>query len=336
MRTWVVALVLLVSACSNQPASEGEPAAAVAVSETSIEAAELSAAEWEAATRTAEQLTPAELSLTLKDLGYSPAEIAAVTRAPQPASRRSDDQLWRTANHIYGFIALNGGPPAALPVTNAFDVAADPQLVNQPLRITLDRLRIRKYPGKGTHNIAFFCHAQTQVGTELVPVDYSVAHSAREGDEVAAVGVTIFLGIRASSEGVGLKCGTLNVDTNKDKTFFNVLADNAFTQGLRLLDTAQPALLPLTALTRSVKKELEDSKKGVPVQKFELGLDFSAVSTRIKLAPGSYLIIQIPPEDVAAWNWSDWEYSGGRVQRKADRTQLIPYNYTVFSVSRMS
>jgi len=36
------------------------------------------------------------------------------------------------------------------------------------------------------------------------------------------------------------------------------------------------------------------------------------------------------------WDWSEWIYNpaSGQVVSKQDHTQLIPYNYIIFSVSR--
>jgi hypothetical protein len=73
-------------------------------------------------------------------------------------------------------------------------------------------------------------------------LDYSVGYSAREGDQVAAAGITMFDGVRIVGSSINLGCGTVNVDTKKDRTFFRILAENVFTQGVKLLETAQPAL----------------------------------------------------------------------------------------------
>ena len=45
---------------------------------------------------------------------------------------------------------------------------------------------------------------------------------------------------------------------------------------------------------------------------------------------------QIPEKVQVAWEWSDWGYNplNGHIVDSANPTQLIPYNYVVFSVSR--
>jgi hypothetical protein len=72
------------------------------------------------------------------------------------------------------------------------------------------------------------------------------------------------------------------------------------------------------------------------VQDFYLGLDFSNITTRARLAEGSYIAVQISESMKLAWDWDEWVYdpSSGQVVNDYDRTELIPYNYIIFSVSR--
>ena len=67
-----------------------------------------------------------------------------------------------------------------------------------------------------------------------------------------------------------------------------------------------------------------------------MGLDFTDIPTRARLAEGSYLAVQIPEDQLSIWDWSDWVYNpnSGQVVQAGDPTQLVPYNYVVFSVSR--
>lgn len=67
-----------------------------------------------------------------------------------------------------------------------------------------------------------------------------------------------------------------------------------------------------------------------------MGLDFSKIATRARLAEGSYLAVQIPESLQTVWNWDEWAYnpSNGQIVNKAEPTKLVPYNYLVYSVSR--
>ena len=85
-------------------------------------------------------------------------------------------------------------------------------------------------------------------------------------------------------------------------------------------------------------KSIAAHSRNVPVQDFYLGLDFSAISTRARLAEGSYLAVQIPETLQTVWEWSEWVFNpaSGQVVNRAEPTQLVPYNYLVFSVSRQN
>jgi hypothetical protein len=66
-----------------------------------------------------------------------------------------------------------------------------------------------------------------------------------------------------------------------------------------------------------------------------MGLDFSNIRTRAKLSEGTYLAVQIPDKQEAAWNWNDWGFDpiNDRIVSRSDSKTLIPYNYIGFSVS---
>ncbi len=68
-----------------------------------------------------------------------------------------------------------------------------------------------------------------------------------------------------------------------------------------------------------------------------MGLDFSTVSTRARLAEGSYLAVQIPEADQASWDWGLWKYNpiSGAVVGANDHKHILRYNYVVFGVSKM-
>ena len=51
---------------------------------------------------------------------------------------------------------------------------------------------------------------------------------------------------------------------------------------------------------------------------------------------GSYVAVQIPETLQVVWRWDDWVFDpqNGRLVSRTDPTQLIPYNYLVFGISR--
>lgn len=75
---------------------------------------------------------------------------------------------------------------------------------------------------------------------------------------------------------------------------------------MELLTTAQPAIAPFTAISLGLVKSLAKRNKNVPVQKFDLGLDFDNAALGIRLAEGNYIAVQVPNE--TAIDWSKWVY----------------------------
>ena len=243
------------------------------------------------------------------------------------------EDLWRTATHIFGFI--EAGDKAGN-IQNAYSIDADHALHGALIKITLDRMKVMKYPGKGDHDILFDFFGQTQSEKVLTPVQFSVGVRARNTDEVASIGKPIFIGLVVGSEGVNFKCTTINVTTTEDKTFFSILGGEVFSQGLNIVNALQPAIKPLTALIDGLVKKIRDrdvdNKK---VQIFDIGLDFSRITTHIRVREGSYIALQIPSWLAAQWKWDDWIYTNGRIHRKDDEKKTPEYNYVVISISRL-
>jgi hypothetical protein len=128
----------------------------------------------------------------------------------------------------------------------------------------------------------------------------------------------------------------VNVLNEGDEALLRFLDGDAFKNGLQLLTTAQPVLAPFVALTVSLTQTIAGRNKNVPVQTVDMGLDFSNLPMRPKLAEGSYIAVQIPETTRSVWSWAGWRYDpvNGNLVSAQDRGLLIPYNYFVLSVSR--
>ena len=102
---------------------------------------------------------------------------------------------------------------------------------------------VADYPGRGMHRVLFDFAArnQDQGGEQL---HFSTAYRVREGEEAAVLGRPIFTGLQAGAEGLFLQCLTVNVLNEEDEALLRFLEGDAFTNGLQLLTTAQPALGP--------------------------------------------------------------------------------------------
>ena len=67
----------------------------------------------------------------------------------------------------------------------------------------------------------------------------------------------------------------------------------------------------------------------------ELGLD-SLDGVDLIVALEKALAVQIPESFQPIWDWNEWVFNraNGQVVKKTDPTQLIPYNYIIFGVTK--
>jgi len=243
---------------------------------------------------------------------------------------------WQHTAHAFGYLAP--APPGSdpLPIQGAGAIAADPTLKNARVKITLDRLRVADYPGGSTHRVLFDFYAQNQVPGDVEHLHFNATYRVREGESAALLGYPVFVGLNVGTEGVAFKCYTVNVGNEADEAFLGFLESDAFKAGLRLASAAQPVIAPFSEMAFGLTRTIAARNRNVPVQDFFMGLDFSPIATRARLAEGSYLAVQIPETVHTVWDWNEWVYNpaNGRVVNKDDPSQLIPYNYVVFGVSR--
>jgi hypothetical protein len=150
------------------------------------------------------------------------------------------------------------------------------------------------------------------------------------------LGRPIFAGLQVGGEGLFLQGATVNVLNEGDEALLRFLEGEAFKGGLQLLTTAQSALGQFVALTVGLTQTIAERNRNVAVQAVDLGLDFSPIALRPKLAEGSYIAVQIPETMQTVWGWEDWGYDpvNGRLVATQDPALLIPYNYFVVSVTR--
>ena len=289
-------------------------------------------------------LRPEQAAARLREVGEGAAaealEGAGEMRRPAFGLGRLwpfQDRAWQHTAHAFGY--LSPAPPGdeALPIRHAGNIQADPTLRNARIKIALDRLRVADYPGGGTHRVLLDFYAQNQVkGRSAEHLHFNATYRVREGERAAVSGYPIFLGLNVGAEGVAFKCYTVNVKNDADEAFLGFLESDVFKSGLKLATTVQPAIAPFSEMALGLTRSIASRNRNVPVQDFYLGLDFSNIPTRARLAEGSYFAVQIPEMMQTVWDWREWAYNptAGLVVNRADPTQLIPYNYIVFSISR--
>jgi hypothetical protein len=280
-----------------------------------------------------------ELHAKLAELGERPPEDAEYE--PKAFAfggvLRRKMRAWQHTAHAFGFVAPSTpGDNSPVPLIHAGAVPVDENLRGAQIKITLDRLRVAEYPGGGMHRILFDFYAQNQVGEGVEHLHFNASLRVQEGESVAAVGYPIFTGLNVGSEGVVFKCFTVNVANDEDEKLLGFLDHDVFKMGLRLATVAQPVLLPFSEMAVGLTRSIASRHRNVAVQDFYLGLDFSSIATRARLASGSYVAVQIPEGLATVWDWGEWVYlpSGGQIVHRDDYRRLVPCNYVVFSISR--
>ena len=104
-------------------------------------------------------------------------------------------QPWISATHQFGYIAPpSSGSVDFLDIQSPGAIAADTSLKNQQINIRLDRLRVHKYPGGGTHNVMITFAARNQVANTQEAVSFSQTYRIPEGQSAGLAGYPIFIG----------------------------------------------------------------------------------------------------------------------------------------------
>lgn len=247
---------------------------------------------------------------------------------------RQQPKIWMHTSHAFGHIAAMPGR-SELPIRPLSSIRPDTRLRRGRINITLDRLRVRSYPGNGIHRILLHFYAQNQTIEHLEDINYNTVYRIREGEEAALRGYPLFLGLSVGSIGLRMKVRTINVSNDQDEAFLSFLESDTIRAGLRLATTAQPAIVPFSEIAFGLAKTIGERHRNIPVQDFDLGLDFGSSATGARLATGSYLAVQMPGEHLAQWDWQDWIYhaASGLVLLRGDDRLALPYNYLVFSIS---
>lgn len=248
----------------------------------------------------------------------------------------SKNEPWQHTPHVFGYIRPGslGNDPQPLHAIEAIE--PERQLRNTRITITLNRLRVANYPGRGMHRILVHFGAHNQQAKRTEMLHFNATYRVREGESAAIQGYPIFVGLHVGSEGIVLKCRTINVLNEQDEAFLHFLESDTFKAGLRLTTAVQPVIAPFSEMALSLVHAVATRYRNDPVQDFDLGLGFNTLALSGRLAEGTYLAVQIPEDQMAVWDWEEWVYLPrlGRVVKRLDSQQSIPYNYLAFGISR--
>lgn len=241
---------------------------------------------------------------------------------------------YRSTGMVLGFI-----PPGSMvkqQVTSIVAVPGDRSLIGQRIKITLDKFFVAKYPGFGTHSILCEFSGKNQVTGETEELSFAMRFDSRDDAGPAIAGAPIFMGLTVAQDGISFKGKTVNVKNSGDDMVMAVFETPAFKNGLALLNTAQPALKPLTSLATATVSAIAKRASNVQIHTFELGLDFNGSATSARLTYGSYIVVQT--DEGSSWDWGEYEWNAnGMALHPTGKPDETPhFNYMVFAVSPFS
>jgi hypothetical protein len=218
---------------------------------------------------------------------------------------------------------------AKVPLVAASQVPPALSLQGRAVDVRLDRLCVADYPGKGPHHVLVTMHAAHRPDGRVEEVAFSQAYRVNDGDFAGVAGHPVFRGLAVDGAGLTLRVLTVNVKNETDETLLAALDKGPFVEGLSLLALAQPAIVPFTELTLAVVRSLLKRNRNVPVQRFELGLDFEPSAMGARLAVGTYVVAQVPAP--GALTWSDWVFDVPRgTIAHATTGEPLPFNHLCF------
>jgi hypothetical protein len=291
-------------------------------------------------------LPPLQAAQILRDIGetdLADAIFAQLESEHRPTSylsglgRLGRDRMWMHTAHTFGHIAKTYGSTDAIPITHAGALGPDESLRGARINISLDRLHVADYPGGGVHHVLFDFQARHQLRGHSGQICHlSLRQRVREGEQAALLGYPLFVGLQVGGQGVAFRCYTVNIMNEDDNSLLAFLDSDVFRAGLHLGTTIQPAIGMLATMAVGLTRTLAQRHKNVPVQDFNLGLDFSRIPTRAALSEGSYVAVQIPESKQFLWDWNDWFFypNLGQIARRDDPSAGLPYNYMVLGVGR--
>jgi len=294
------------------------------------------------------KMTVTQAATKLRELGDVPAlqmldEAIASGRGAitlesfhWPWAHPTPPPAYAWTGHAFGFLPCSPPDVQSIDIKHAGNMPPDVSLKNQRVNVRLARLRVADYPGGGVHRVLFDFYAQNQLPGGQEHLHFCSTFRVQEGQQAAVIGHPIFVGINVGSQGLAFGCKTVNISNDDDEKFLSFLGSDVLKAGLKLIQTAQPAIGPLSQVMLGLATGIGQRNKNVPVQEFFMGLDFARNPMGARLAEGDYVAVQIPDTMAVGWSWQEWVYqsASGALVRRDDATKPIPYNYVVFSVTR--
>ncbi|WP_176079488.1 hypothetical protein [Paraburkholderia tropica] len=236
---------------------------------------------------------------------------------------------WHPTGTTIGFIP--SGTHDLVDVENAVTMEADRGLIDQRVKITLDKFFVHQYPGSGVHRVLCEFAGKHQLPGEAEEMRFALNTEARDGQAASVNGQPIFMGVTIGADGISFEGRTINVNSSADDDVLKALDSSVFKSGLALITAAQPALKPFTGLATSVVQSAANRSRNKQVHSFNIGLDFSATASSAKLRLGSYIVVQTEGAD---WNWQHYVWDcNGLILKHKQTEEALKANYMVFGIS---
>jgi len=259
---------------------------------------------------------------------------------------------WLFTEYEYGFIKFfEAGSQKYHEIIPARNMPADLSLRNQQIDVHLDWLYAYAYPPSlgewlgidddNVHTILFSFEAHNQHAHGHEHVAFNQTYKAKSGQSSAVTGLPIFLNINVGTKGISFSCKTMNVSNSSDRMLVDAIGSPAMRQGLKLLTAIQPALAPFVGVATGLFESLKDKNmlnKNVVVHDFMLGLDFETGASGIRLAVGTYVVVQVPHPNTLTW--SEWKYDAehGTIVKTnwavGEKPHVLGHNALLFRVSK--
>lgn len=104
---------------------------------------------------------------------------------------------------------------------------------------------------------------------------------------------------------------------------------------LTLLGTVNPVVPIVTEYATGITNMMLSRNQNVKINAPTMGLWFDDTPIKPKLCEGSYIAIQMPNPDTFEWNKYTYNQLTGALRKKDVPGTDLPYNYFVFSISKI-
>jgi hypothetical protein len=242
-----------------------------------------------------------------------------------------EPRAWEHSRYAFGFIPETIVGTENIEISEAKNIVADLSLKNSQITVSLDFLRAFEYPGKGIHRVLFKFNANNHQENNVQNVSFNQTFSIQEGDSAPISGYPIFIGLNTGPNVVQFDVEIVNVSNDNDDKFLETMESGVVKNGMTLLNSVNPIIPIITEYATGITKMIAGRNKNREIIAPKMGLYFGTNATKMKLAKGSYIAIQVTND----FDWTQWHYSRtqGVIQSKDGAVKDLPYNYFVFSVS---